>query len=159
MKVQRGSTKRAKERKQLLKRWLEDLSLPSINVEDDSQKQIALLVIAYMHSLDIIKLLIPYGANFNHKDRPGRTILMYALIYQREKENIRALVEATPFSSINVEEGSQKQTALLLTITSRYSLTIIKMLIQYSANAIYQDGTGRTMLMYGPDIPKRESNY
>lgn len=102
-----------------------------------------ILAIKYKCDNDMILKLIENGADINGKDENGKTVLMYAIIYNDDVVNV--LIR----KGVNMDaQDIHGCTSLMYAFMSDTRNQIMRLLIDSGANTSIQNKQGKTVLMY-----------
>ena len=120
-----------------------------INAKEDEIDNFPALILAVQNGfMEVAKVLLDAGVDPNTVDYHGRTALMFAVLWRRDKEMVKLLIDAG--ADVNAQDAD-KRTAIIF--ASMYppkgkSPDIVKLLLNAGADVSAEDKHGLSPIMY-----------
>ncbi|MCR4662668.1 MAG: ankyrin repeat domain-containing protein [Endomicrobiaceae bacterium] len=116
-----------------------------VNGQDDQGRTPLMAACQGNSSVEMMQLLLSYGARVNLTDNKGRTAFMYAAQYDSYEKVFRELIKAGALVNVKANDGT---TALMLACENTDTPSIVSLIIDAGADVNARDYDGYCPLDY-----------
>ena len=117
----------------------------NVNGQDDQGRTPLMAACQGNSSVEMMQLLLSYGARVNLTDNKGRTAFMYAAQYDSYEKVFRELLKAGALVNVKANDGT---TALMLACENTDTPSIVSLIIDAGADINAKDYDGYSALDY-----------